>query len=454
MKKTFLYLLVLIMIGILSCKKFLNKKSDASLVTPSTLADAQALLDDADIMNILATPAYMEASADDYFLLPATYHKFNQAFLNYYTWQPQEYNFGNDWSSAYLAVYNANLCLDRLSVLSPLSQQRDQYKRVKGGGLFFRAYYFTDLLWNYAKAYDANTATKDFGIVLRLNADFNSPSIRSNVADSYQQAIMDAKMAASLLPDYSVHPLRPSKAAAFGLLARINLSMRHYDQAYLYADSCLALNHELLDYNEPADLNGSVMNDVPFNQFNKETIFYTELTNNIGIFVPSRAKIDTILYDSYDDDDLRKQAFFKSNSGYFQYKGSYTGSPYSFFSGIAVDEILLIHAECLARAGKINQAMQDLNTLLKKRWDKSVSYTIRTALNSQDALSQILKERRKELLMRGLRWIDIKRLNKEGAEITPKRIVDGKEFVLAPNDPFYALPLPTDIIRLTGVPQN
>jgi starch-binding outer membrane protein, SusD/RagB family len=68
--------------------------------------------------------------------------------------------------------------------------------------------------------------------------------------------------------------------------------------------------------------------------------------------------------------------------------------------------------------------------------------------------SSLRTERRKELTMRGLRWIDIKRLNKEGAGIVLKRLIGDKTYTLQPNDPRYALPLPADIILNTGMQQN
>ncbi len=440
----------LLLFSLMSCEKFLSKKSDASLVTPSTLSDDEGLLDDADLMNSFTTPCYMEASADDYFLTPQTYQNLNQTFINWYTWQHVENNFLNDWSKAYLAIYNANLCLEGLSHLENATDDQAKFNRIKGAALFFRSYYFTGLLWNYAKAYDPQSSATDLGIALRLNSNFNSSTVRSDVEACYRQALKDVSESIPLLPNQSVHPFRPSKVAAYGLLSRINLSMRIYDKAYLYADSCLQLNHDLLDYNDLGTINDAV----PFKQFNKETIFYTEMNNTVGVIATSRAKIDTLLYDSYDVNDLRRAGFFKANSGYQQFKGSYAGSAFTYFSGIATDEMMLTRAECLARAGKISAAMDDLNTLLKKRWRNTVAYPVRTAIDKQDAIKQILMERRKELLMRGLRWIDIKRLNKEGANIMLRRIVNGKEYKLPPNDPFYALPLPDDLINLTGIPQN
>lgn len=56
--------------------------------------------------------------------------------------------------------------------------------------------------------------------------------------------------------------------------------------------------------------------------------------------------------------------------------------------------------------------------------------------------------------MRGLRWMDIKRLNKEDYKINLTRNVLGQAYILTPNDPRYALPIPEDIILSSGMPQN
>lgn len=56
--------------------------------------------------------------------------------------------------------------------------------------------------------------------------------------------------------------------------------------------------------------------------------------------------------------------------------------------------------------------------------------------------------------MRGLRWMDLKRLNKDSANIILTRQVNGQTYTLQPNDLRYALPLPEDIIQITGMQQN
>jgi hypothetical protein len=441
--------ILLMAITFFSCKKYLNEKSDKSLVVPTTLTDLQGMLDDNFYMNS-RTPGFGETSADDYFVKLSDYNSFGNFNQLAYTWRLETYTFGNDWNFAYTAVYNVNYCLEKIDKIQKTVQNEYAWNNIKGSALFFRAYYFLLLSWEYSKAYDENTSQKDLGIVLRLGSDFNVPSVRASTEDSYAQTINDLKQAIVYLPENAQTPMRPSKAACYGALARAYLSMRKYDSAFKYADACLKIKSDLLDYNS-ADVNPGA--GVPFQPFNKEIIFYTTQSGNYPAKSRNFALIDSLLYSSYEDNDLRKTAFFFPNKGYHGFKGNYSSSRNSLFNGIATDELFLVRAECNARAGRVGQAMEDLNTLLLNRWRAGTFIPV-SPPDAATALNKILLERRKELLMRGLRWIDVKRLNKEGLNIIPKRILGSDTYTLMPNDGKYALPLPTDIINITGMPQN
>ena len=90
---------------------------------------------------------------------------------------------------------------------------------------------------------------------------------------------------------------------------------------------------------------------------------------------------------------------------------------------------------------------------MSKRW-KTGTFNPFTASDPTEALALILQERRKELLMRGLRWMDIKRLNEEGAGISLSRRLNSQLITLSPGDPRFALPIPEDVIALSGMQQN
>ncbi|WP_316849668.1 RagB/SusD family nutrient uptake outer membrane protein [Pedobacter agri] len=444
---------MLCVLAISGCKKYLDVKSDAKLVVPSTISDLQGILDDASSMNLVRTPSYGDNSADDYFLPKANYDAVSVNMQAVYKRQRREYRYANDWSVSYLPIYNANLCLEILDEIERTPLNGREWDNVKGSGLFFRSYYIYLMTVNYGLAYDPATSANDLGVVLRLNSDFNVPSQRSSVEDCLERAISDTQASLNFLPETPLNQLRPSKAAGYALLARIYLYMNDYVNATRYADECLRIRSQLMDFNNDSDIIGLDQN-IPFRRFNKETIFYTEMYSGFGMLNTTRAKIDTNLYASYSVNDLRRRAYFRANGLYQQFKGSYSSSSTTFFSGFATDELYLIRAEGRAYMGNLSGAMEDLNLLLKSRWRNTVPYVPVGAANVRDALTRIRIERRKELLMRNLRWADIKRLNKDGENIVLRRNIEGQVFDLLPNDPFYALPLPDDIIQQTGMQQN
>jgi hypothetical protein len=445
-KIAFLFCCVLSMAAI-SCKKYLEEKPAASLVVPSSLPDLQALLDYFPKMNT-NDAGCGDAAADDYYLAHNDWLALSEPLRRTYTWEKEGLFDAstNDWSRAYERVYFANTVLEaveKMGVHAPGTAAGN----IKGQALLARARSFLQAVIIWSVAYDNNTAATDLGIPLRLTTDFNQPSVRSSVLQTYRQIIDDLQQALILLPVTPLHKMRPSRPAAYALLARTFLAMRQYGQAGLYADSCLQLYNSLIDFNS---LNASAT--FPFSQFNAEVIFHSTMTTPASIN-NSRAKIDSLLYRSYAANDLRKLLYFRNNNnGSFAFKGSYDGTGLPF-TGISVAEAYLTRAEASAREGKTSAAMNDLNTLLLKRW-KTGTFVPFTAATAGQAVTLVLQERRKELLFRGTRWMDIKRLNREPGAIVLVRNLNGTFFSLQPNSPRYALPIPDDIIDLSGMQQN
>lgn len=450
------YYLFILASALTSCQKYLEKKYATDQVIVTKIPELQALLDRSSEMN-KGTPSLVIASADDHFFPESYFYSLPEDFYRHdYLWIKYESLKSGNWATCYKAIFNANYCIDMLNSRSENIENKEnesQRNNVLGSSLFFRAYYFCQVAWAFSKTYDEETADKDLGIVLRLTSDFTVPSTRSSVRETYGQIINDAKKSIGLLPDYSSHPFRPSKGAAYGLLARVYLSLRQYDSSWKYSNLYLHLNNELVNFNgDAANFNGATAN-YPMKKFNKEIVFYTESNTVNGSASSSLARVDTNLNALYEVNDIRKSAFFlkASDNIYYRFKGSYTESV-NPFTGIATDEMLLTRAECYARMGEYISGMKDLNTLLSKRYNST--FANKEASNKEEALAKILTERRKELLQRGLRWMDLKRLNKEGANIIPTRIMTGKTYQLPPNDDRYALRIPDDIIAITGMPQN
>jgi hypothetical protein len=439
----------------LSCQKYLDAKSDQKLAVVSRLSDLQGLLDYFYTISVV-DPAVAEGVSDNYYITDADYESQKDYVRNRYIWAPADiFNTAtlgnNEWGQCYKCIYQANVVLANINQVPRTSSNAEDWNSLKGQAYFLRAHNFLMAASLWSLAYDEKSASTDLGVPLRLDPDINKPSIRASVQQTYDQIIDDLKLAIPLLPVTPLHVFRASRPAACTLLARTYLFMRKYDSCYKYTDLALQLKSGLLDYNLiPKDA------DFPFANFtfddNPEIIYGNYAAEKQLL---SDGKTDTLLYRSYDNNDLRKWCYFKDNGdGSHSYKGSYSGGIY-MWGGIGTDELYLMRAECEARMGKVNLSMQDLNTLLIKRWKQGTFKPLKAA-TSEDALKIILKERRKELVMRNLRWMDIKRLNKEGANIVPKRVIDGQTYTLPPNDLRYALAVPEDAVNLNlfGIEQN
>ncbi|AEV96637.1 hypothetical protein A4D02_20930 [Niastella koreensis] len=436
-----------------SCKKYLDKKPIQNLIVPSSLSDLQALLDNQN-GNSLA-PGITEFVADNYYLTTAAWSPLNIDLRKNYTWDNDARitNVNSVWSNPYTAIYNANFVLDYLPKITKNDYDAGTYNNIKGMALFYRAYMFHQLAQLFCAPYSTSTAGSP-GIVLRTTAETDAPINRSTVQQTYDQIISDLKTAADLLLTSQTFTTRPGKAAAYGELARVYLSMRDYANAEVYANNALTVNNTLLDYNALTPVGNPVL---PANPINNPEILFISRTDIPGVYSASHeAIVDTTLYRSYNANDLRKTVFFGSNGNNNYWKGSYYtfgGTDYSIFDGLATDEIYLIRAECRARKGDANAAMDDLNTLLRNRW-KTGAFTNLVAIDANDALTQVLNERRKELAFRGLRWSDLRRLNLEGANISLTRVVNGTTYTLPANDLRWTLLIPDLEINRSGIAQN
>jgi len=434
------------------CEKFLAEKTSKKLVVPEHLEDLQALMDNYNYTN-LTGPSAGAISSDDYYLTDRKFDALvSENDRRMYLWK-EDNVFSttgfNNWTDIYNSIYYSNTVLLGLEKIPRIAANQSDWDNIKGQALFCRGNNLLDGAMVWCLAYDESSASTDLGLPLRLNTDFNEVSRRSNVRQTYDQILSDLKGAAALLPVLPLSKYRSSKAAAYGLLSRTYLFMRNYPQAKLYADSCLELQGELLDYNDLI-----LTANYPLNPAVNPEFLYARYIKSSPILSTTNPVSPSELYDSFNANDLRKRAFFATNTdGTVYFKGSYFGLS-SLFGGIATDEVLLIKAECLARAKSTSESMVLINKLMLKRWDKSKPYSYYSTSDPEEAKQIVLAERRKELMMRGLRWMDIKRLNKEGENISLTRIIHGETYILRPNDLKYALPIPEDVIRLSGMEQN
>lgn len=450
MKLRYIALSTLLLVNSSCYRDYLDIKPDKSLVVPQRIKDLQALLDNTT-MNMHTVANLGEAAADDYFLSDDRWKTLSNAQeRNTYIWAQEifEGEKTSCWNTPYLQIYTANLVLEKLNE-GNFPDDHD-YRTVKGAALFFRAWAFYQLAQVFCPPYDEDANTNKYGLPIRLTADINEPSEeRKTIHETYEQILHDVEESIALLPEISSVATRPNKQAAFSLKAKCNLLQGNYASALEAVDRAMRIDNTLLDYNDmdPA-------REMPFDVLNKEVVFHNVFSAQI--LGPTRAQINKELYQSYKDTDLRKKLFFYfDKDSLCRYKGMYYNAPTIFFSGIARDELYLIWAECALRTGNLTGARAMLASLMEKRYEKGTFDASSLPHNLDDLLTLTLAERRKELVFRGTRWSDIRRLNAvENHGITLSRQLEGKTYMLPPKDKRFTFPIPDEAISLGRYFQN
>lgn len=428
-----------------SCSKstYLDSRYDYSLVIPSSLDDLRQLLDNARVMNGIngfgAIPVLSEVASDDYYLTDEVFDRRTEQCKKLYLWDSAPFSGTGeilDWAYPYRAVYYANTVLEHLGKVPATDPALAD--ELRGSALFHRSFAFYHLAQVFAPPY-AEHHLSETAIYLRQGSDINEPLRLASVQETYGRILADLEASTPLLPLSATYKTRPSRAAAYALLARIHVSMRSYPEALAYADSCLALTDVLMDYN---DLVPQATFPVP--RFNAEVIFHSMMNfRHAGqetIHAFGNTMVDAGLYNEYQVHDLRKDVFFRPYGDGFTFGGSYDGTQY-LFGGLATDEVYLIRAECLARAGRWQEGMGVLNALLETRYERE-TYSPLVAGSKESALESVLMERRKQLVFRGVRWSDLRRFHLEGMPQALSRRIGDANHPLPDNRQPFTFPHP------------
>lgn len=191
-------------------------------------------------------------------------------------------------------------------------------------------------------------------------------------------------------------------------------------------------------------------------------LFYANETNRTGA---PFFEMSNQLYNLYSDNDIRKTIFVDitsdpANNEIFidKYPGGSSGQLINHIKLFRTSEMVLIKAEAEARNGNLVAAATTLRSLRSQRIvGGSNPLPVFGGLN--DALSQIMLERRKELCFEGHRYLDLKRIGREIGVGISRDGADCASFAapcdLAPNDYRFTLPIPqTEISANTNITQN
>lgn len=450
---------LLVFCTFISCtKNALDKPVDSTNIAPESVSDFQAMLDDQAAAAIAST-CLTDVLTDDIDIRNNPLSGEITGNSVYY-WSKDMFSSNvtvNEWDEQYNAIFIANTVLEQIDNAVADSLDRNA---VKGRALLLRGVAFLSLSCLWAPAYDPATATTDMGIQLRLNTSQQTSSKRENMQQTYQQIISDLQTASTLLPDVDAYNqaarCRPSKAAAYGYLARVHLLMKNYAMSLSYAKQSLQLYSSLLDYNTLDSTSNYPLVTGASPASNTESVLYLYNTNLL-IYSSYTIRIDSSLIRQYTPGDLRRSMYFYKSSypAGVAFKGVFSKG-YPVFTGMATDELYLMIAEAMIRTGNLEGGLQQLNSFLSTRYI-TAGFTPLTATDTISALLLIMQERRKELVLRGMRWQDIRRMNQETdtrLHTTLVRTIDNITYTLHPGSPRFTLPIPDYIIKLNGMTQN
>lgn len=427
------------------CEGFLDAKPEKSLVIPDSLDEFQALLDaEPRSMNSMTKMGFL--SSDELVLANPLVNLLTLEERASYLWEGDFYSpddAGTDWAFSYRKVFYANLVIEGVRDFEAKNEsEAERARQLDAAARFYRAFAHFSLATQFMAPYDPANPEMP-GIPVREAADLNASSPRLSAKEVFDFIREDLEIARLVLVDFPEIPTRASAWAAEALLSRVCLYMQDYETAFFHAGNALEIRDDLLDYNT---LNKSLRNIFP--RFNKEVIHHAHMFS--GRFTSNNQMyVNPDLFALYEARDLRRSLLFSKSpvSGRMNCFGRYTGE-FLLYGGLATDEVVLDRAEAAARTGNEVQALADLNYLLKNRFPTG-EFKPLTDLTGKSLIKKIAEERRKELVFRGIRWLDLRRYNQDPEmSVTLDRKYNGLENKLEPGSARYTFPIPPRELRL------
>jgi starch-binding outer membrane protein, SusD/RagB family len=357
-------------------------------------------------------------------------HRWGQSFL------ADDGALSGPWNAFYTAIVNINVGIDGFEKIPTANAtEKAELDRYKGDNYLARAYYYSQLITRFAKAYNPSTASTDLGVPIVLTYDLNGKPARATVKAVYDQIISDIEKARTLLTavpgaqgssKFTIHSVN-------ALDARVKLEMQNWAGAIAAADAVISSG------TYPLITTSTELNNMWKSDFGKEVINQAfvskpnELPNVNSIYlglIPANGKFtpDFVpsqwVVDAYADADLRKSVYFERKLVSIQgvdypnvwLVNKYPGNSLLFTAATTnyahapkifrIAELYLIVAEAGARAGGASEAtaLTRLNNLRVAR-----GLTALTGVAGSALFQAVKEERFRELAFEGTRLWDLKR---------------------------------------------
>lgn len=308
--------------------------------------------------------------------------------------------YGND------AIYHANAALEALSKDKLLSTTlRNQ---LTGECRFIRALYHFYLVNLFGNIPLITTAS------IQVNQSLPQSPV-SVVYDKIEEDLLAAQ--ALMSPAYpSQGKQRPNKHTVSAFLSRVYLYRQQWEKAASLCETVLGSGQYSLEANlDSVFLDES--KEAIWQVGSNSTNFPRVIPNGPALlpvfsFSPPTYLVSPFLLQAFEPGDKRKIQWLNGTTDMYPYKyrnNLYPANPPATtedYMVLRLAEIYLVRAECRARLGNFDGAMQDINYIRSR----AGLTTPKSAGNLQEAMALILHERQVELFAEwGHRWLDLKR---------------------------------------------
>ncbi|MCL5247483.1 RagB/SusD family nutrient uptake outer membrane protein [Cellulophaga sp. 20_2_10] len=428
MKHIQTYILALLTLFMVGCDDYLEIEPEGKVI-PETLEEFRAVLTTG--YRVFPEQKSVVTYRADELVLDENSFNFSD-YKDIYSWKdanPDPQTTPYPYIQMYNSIFYANHVIEDGSTNIEESQEKNQ---LIGEAYALRAYAHFDLVNLYGKPYNAATATTDLAVPLALAIDLEQVFTPVSVQAVYDQVLKDIATAKSLLNvtkfDAGLN-YRFTKTAILALEARVHTYMNNSEAALTAINAALALNNSVVNLNDTPELPNLYTSAESIMAL--EDVFDSRVRNSSTISPDLLAIYDTT-------NDLRFGLYFTADgSNYKAAKGGEQELKCSF----RVSELLLSKAEAEAKLDNLGAAKATLLDFVKNRYQTSYMAGLTMAIDGMSSttfLSELYKERRRELALEGHRWFDLRRSNQK----TITHTINGEDFILIENDPRYTLPFP------------
>ncbi|MGE0772898.1 MAG: RagB/SusD family nutrient uptake outer membrane protein [Cyclobacteriaceae bacterium] len=395
------------------------------------------------------------------------------------------------WLESYNAIAHANEVLAALPEIEAVSENDIARKNaIESEALATRAYAHFMLVNLFGKHYQKTNSLSDLGVpfVDKPETKFIQTYRRNTVKEVYDRVEADLLRAIELNDDSffsNSGKYHFNRNALFAFASRLYLFIGDYAKCVQYSSALLG--------SDP----GSFVRDLTSDEFQNASSSidaYPQLYSSPGQrsnlllmrkislvqrtdfgHGPTNAVYDDVFgANPFGSSDSRENpAFVKGENGLLPVRyenlfersslNSNVGTPYHIGIVFRGEEVLLNRAEAYVYQGNMTAALADLQVLSDRRYFSTFPLTINAVrdffgvgsspfVSNQDVMIEyLLLERRKEFLMQGLRWFDIRRYELPVTHV----LADGTTTIeLKAKDNRKVLQLPTSAIEVGGLTPN